>query len=86
MESPYLEIHIFIMKLPIILNGKITPIFVRANIELMKNLPTNLDNEERKALIKSRWKDYNRAEIDEDWKSISFYDQQSLSLFLMKYS
>ena len=74
------------MNLPIILNGKITAIFVRANTELMKNLPTNLECDEIKVLLKSKWKDQYCAEIDNDWKTIRFTDQKSLSLFLMKHS
>lgn len=74
------------MRLYIVQNSKLNPVFVKANLELVKKLPSNIDCIQRKILLECLWQSHYRARISQDWKTVDFEDKTSFFIFLMKFN
>jgi len=74
------------LKIPIAEDNQVSSIFTRANLDLYSKIPNRtIDLNDTKRLLAELWLQEYRAEIDKNWNFITFVDQQSLTMFLIKW-
>lgn len=80
--------------IPIIINGRINPTFIKSNgtliLENYKRLQDCNDDNERVTNLIELWKDAYRAELiynkdQQSWTTIKFNNEQDMTMFLLKH-